>query len=377
MKSTILSLLPLAGLAIAESACSRQTITHTEYEQVYETVNAADIGVDASTTSGVCSRSTVTTTTYEKVYVTVTAEASEEAASTSTSTEYTTTTVTIRPSGVPAISTAHALPTAPRWTNSSVGASKPFHPTVTYTPPQLTYSDDFTLVSQSEAPKPSETASAAASPMSNVVQKSEVASAGSNKGKATYYGGNVDGGMCSFTGYTIPSGLYGTALSDSNWAGAGNCGACVEVTGPAGNKITAMVVDQCPGCGPNHLDLFPTAFSKLDNPNKGIIDVSWDIVPCGITTPIVLKNKEGTSKYWFSMQVMNSNVVVSKLEVSTDGGKSWKSTTRKEYNFFENPSGFGTDTVDVKVTSSTGSSIIVKDVSIQAQSTKTAGSNFA
>jgi hypothetical protein len=61
-------------------------------------------------------------------------------------------------------------------------------------------------------------------------------------GEATYYGGNVAGGMCSFNGgYTIPSGLFGTALSDSNWAGAENCGACVSVTGPSGNKITAMV----------------------------------------------------------------------------------------------------------------------------------------
>jgi expansin (peptidoglycan-binding protein) len=196
------------------------------------------------------------------------------------------------------------------------------------------------------------------------------------RGEATFYGGNLGGGMCSFTGYTIPSGIYGTALSDSNWSNGANCGACVSVTGPKGNKITAMIVDQCPGCGSNHLDLFENAFTKLAAKQDGVINVSWDIVPCGITSPIVLKNKEGTSPYWFSMQVMNSNVPVSKLEVSTDGGKTWKSTTRKEYNYFENPSGFGTQSVDVKVTSSSGSSIIVKGVSIAANSKKTAGSNF-
>ncbi|KAF2128609.1 carbohydrate-binding module family 63 protein [Dothidotthia symphoricarpi CBS 119687] len=183
--------------------------------------------------------------------------------------------------------------------------------------------------------------------------------------------------MCSFTGYTIPAGLYGTALSDSNWATAGNCGACVSVTGPSGTKVTAMVVDQCPGCGTNHLDLFPDAFAKLADPSKGVIPVSWQVVPCGITTPIVLKNKEGTSAYWFSMQVMNSNIPVSKLEVSTDSGKTWKATTRKEYNFFENPSGFGTATVDVRVTSVNGGTVIVKSVSIAAGTTKTAGGNFS
>jgi expansin len=47
-------------------------------------------------------------------------------------------------------------------------------------------------------------------------------------GQATYYGGNVKGGMCSFSTYSLPSGLYGTALSDSNWDNAGNCGGCVS-----------------------------------------------------------------------------------------------------------------------------------------------------
>jgi expansin (peptidoglycan-binding protein) len=133
---------------------------------------------------------------------------------------------------------------------------------------------------------------------------------------------------------------------------------------------------QCPGCGSNHLDLYPDAFAKLADPSKGVINVSWDYVPCGITTPIVLKNKSGTSKFWFSMQVMNANVGVSKLEVSTDGGATWKATTRKPYNFFENPAGFGADSVDIKVTGTNGKVVTVKGVSIASNSLKTAGGNL-
>lgn len=77
------------------------------------------------------------------------------------------------------------------------------------------------------------------------------------------------------------------------------------------------------------------------------------------------------------MQVMNSNVPVSKLEVSTDGGATWQATTRQSYNFFENTSGFGTDSVDVKVTSADGGSVVVNGVSIAAGTTKTAESNFS
>ncbi len=60
-------------------------------------------------------------------------------------------------------------------------------------------------------------------------------------GEATYYGGNTVGGMCSFSTYTIPTGLYGTALTSDNWDGSANCGRCVTVTGPNGNSISAMV----------------------------------------------------------------------------------------------------------------------------------------
>jgi len=60
-------------------------------------------------------------------------------------------------------------------------------------------------------------------------------------GEATFYGGNLAGGTCSFSTYTLPSAIFGTALSDSNWEDAAECGACILVTGPSGNSITAMV----------------------------------------------------------------------------------------------------------------------------------------
>ena len=61
-------------------------------------------------------------------------------------------------------------------------------------------------------------------------------------GQATFYGGNVKGGMCSFSTYTLPAGLYGTALSDSNWDTAGQCGGCVQATDTKTKKsVVAMV----------------------------------------------------------------------------------------------------------------------------------------
>ncbi|KAJ5602965.1 hypothetical protein N7537_005921 [Penicillium hordei] len=195
-------------------------------------------------------------------------------------------------------------------------------------------------------------------------------------GKATFYGGNVAGGTCSFSGYTIPSHLFGTALSLQRWDNAAECGACVSVTGPKGNSIKAMIVDQCPECESNHLDLFQNAFAELSDISAGIIQTTWSYVSCDLDGPLKLKNKEGTSAYWFSMQVVNANEVVTALEVSTDGGSSWKSTTRTNYNFFENTAGFGASTVDVRVTGASGKTVVVKDVGVSSGTEVTAGSNL-
>lgn len=43
------------------------------------------------------------------------------------------------------------------------------------------------------------------------------------RGEATFYGGNVHGGMCSFSTYNLPRGLAGVALSSSNWNNGANC----------------------------------------------------------------------------------------------------------------------------------------------------------
>jgi expansin len=60
-------------------------------------------------------------------------------------------------------------------------------------------------------------------------------------GESSHYGGNLNGGMCSFSTYTLPEGTHGVAFSGQAWEDSGVCGACVEVTGPSGNTIKAMV----------------------------------------------------------------------------------------------------------------------------------------
>ena len=58
-----------------------------------------------------------------------------------------------------------------------------------------------------------------------------------------------------------------------------------------------QVIDKCPECDSNKLDLFQNAFEQIGDISAGIIDITWDFVACGITTPLTVRNKSGTSAY--------------------------------------------------------------------------------
>ncbi|RMY96989.1 hypothetical protein D0864_04956 [Hortaea werneckii] len=199
-------------------------------------------------------------------------------------------------------------------------------------------------------------------------------------GEATFYGGNVQGGTCSFSTYELPEGLYGTALSDSNWNNAYNCGGCVRVN-HGGKSVTAMIVDQCPGCGDNHLDLFPDAFKALEDPSVGVMDITWDYVSCPtdiipVSEPLSIHMKSGVSQYWFSAQVVGARRRTAKLEVSTDQGNTWQEAKRTTYNFFEISSGVGASSAWIRATSHVGTTVVVKDVQMTGDSVTKGPKNY-
>lgn len=56
-------------------------------------------------------------------------------------------------------------------------------------------------------------------------------------------------------------------------------------------------MDSCPSCDDNRLNLAKDAFTQIADEVDGIIDVEFDVTSCGITTPLVVRNKVGTSEY--------------------------------------------------------------------------------
>ncbi|KAH9979993.1 riboflavin aldehyde-forming enzyme [Lactifluus volemus] len=53
-----------------------------------------------------------------------------------------------------------------------------------------------------------------------------------------------------------------------------NCGQQVQITSN-GKTVEATMVDSCPGCGSNDLDMSPAVFKELAPLSLGVIDITW------------------------------------------------------------------------------------------------------
>lgn len=155
------------------------------------------------------------------------------------------------------------------------------------------------------------------------------------RGIATFY--DADGsGNCSFD--ATPGDLDVTALGFTDYAASAMCGACMRVQGPDG-EVTVRVVDSCPGCEVGHLDLSKEAFAKIAAPEKGRIDISYQFVSCSVQGSIAYHFKDGSSKWWTAIQVLNHRLPIAKLEYQKNG--QYVAPQRADYNYFVVDDGVG------------------------------------
>ncbi|KAK3372675.1 RlpA-like double-psi beta-barrel-protein domain-containing protein-containing protein [Podospora didyma] len=55
------------------------------------------------------------------------------------------------------------------------------------------------------------------------------------------------------------------------------CGKQIKVTA-GGKSVTVTIVDKCPACSANDLDLSPAAFNKIADPSAGRVQASWQFL---------------------------------------------------------------------------------------------------
>jgi expansin len=173
------------------------------------------------------------------------------------------------------------------------------------------------------------------------------------EGIATFYDA-TGAGNCGFD--ASPEDLDVAAFDATSYAGSAACGSCVKVKGPSG-EVTVRIVDSCPGCDANHLDLSRSAFAKIAEPSRGRVPVSFSTVACNVTGAMTYHFKDGSSKYWTAIQIRNHRLPVAKLEYQRDG--AFVEMKREDYNYFVESKGVGDlpSGLVLRVTSSDGQSV--------------------
>ena len=190
-------------------------------------------------------------------------------------------------------------------------------------------------------------------------------------GVATYYAA-TGAGACSFD--ATPNDLDVAAIDMPEWNGSSPCGECAAVTGPNGS-VTVRIVDLCPGCEQGHLDLSMEAFAKIADVSAGRVPITWQVVPCAVTGNVEYRYKEGSSQYWTAIQVRNTRLPITSLEVQLGG--AWQSVARSDYNYFVDANGVGTTSgFPVRITASDGQQLVDTLPAVQASLVVTGAAQF-
>jgi expansin (peptidoglycan-binding protein) len=167
-------------------------------------------------------------------------------------------------------------------------------------------------------------------------------------GDGTYY--DADGtGSCSFE--ASPGDRMVAALNGPDYAHAAWCGACVAVSGPAG-EVVVRVVDQCPGCKHGDLDLSREAFARIAPLSAGRVRIAWHEVACPAAVigagPIAYHLQSGSNAFWVAIQVRNHRHAIERLEAR--GADGYRPIARADYNYFVAPGGLGPGPFALRVT---------------------------
>lgn len=153
-------------------------------------------------------------------------------------------------------------------------------------------------------------------------------------------------GNCSFHDVRATD-LY-VALGPAEYREAAACGGFLDVSGPKGT-VRVKVADQCPECERGHLDLSRAAFGRIADPAKGSVAVRYATLVDPPVGTLSFRVKEGSSTFWFALQVDNHGNALRSVQVRSGGG-AWRTLERADFNYWISETGAGTGPFQVRVT---------------------------
>src|SRR5580698_9018717 len=106
---------------------------------------------------------------------------------------------------------------------------------------------------------------------------------------------------------SLPRGRYGNGT---------DCGAYLTITGPRGT-VQAEIVDVCPGCSADQLDLSTAAFAQLQPLADGTVPVSYQLArDPALPGPLAVRIQPGSTSGSMAIQVLNHGNPLSRVQVN-------------------------------------------------------------
>lgn len=164
-------------------------------------------------------------------------------------------------------------------------------------------------------------------------------------GVATHYDA-TGAGRCSFE--PAPAERLVAALNAADYDRAAWCGACLDVAGPLG-AVVVRVVDRCGGCKHGDLDLSREAFARIAPLSDGRTAITWRVVACPVTGPVVYRIKPRSNAQWTAIQLRNHRYPIARLE-ARGRDAAYRAMSRTDDNYFVAPRGLGPGPYALRVT---------------------------
>ncbi|MFY1687022.1 expansin EXLX1 family cellulose-binding protein [Plantactinospora sp. WMMB782] len=189
-----------------------------------------------------------------------------------------------------------------------------------------------------------------------------------HQGKATFYDLAGGGGNCSYV--KPPADRLYVALGPSEYAAAAACGGYLDVTGPDGS-VRVLVVDRCPECGPGHIDLSREAFTRIADPVRGIVPVTYRaVVDPPLPGPLTFRMKDGASAYWFAVLVGEHGNPLRSVQARPAGSGSFRDAARQDYNYWVIDGGLGSGPYTIRVTDVYGNQAVADGIRLAPEQTQ-------
>jgi expansin (peptidoglycan-binding protein) len=181
---------------------------------------------------------------------------------------------------------------------------------------------------------------------------------------AVFYDPGDAVGSCSLGPF--PAGGRYASLPPGRFARSAACGSYVTVQGPRG-EVRAEVVDLCPGCAANMINLSRAAFTVVANPDPGSARVRyWPLGNPPLPGPLILHLGQ-TRTGLATVQVRRHGNPLAAVTLTAPGtaGPRWHDLTLDANGIWEARGYLGPGPFDIRITDTRGHRVVIGAVTLR------------